>query len=113
MYKLFLKWNKFAGVTEWGAFLKEIYFRSTRNQANAFTFTLWFKLIYFVQAKLKESISEAHESRELAAVSRECQQELSAEIAELKERYAEVLDLLHDSQEQLRKYTKKVLIHWY
>ena len=41
-------------------------------------------------------------------ISRECQHELTAEIADLKDKYAEVLDLLHDTQEQLRKYSKKV-----
>ena len=42
----------------------------------------------------------------MVTISRECQQELTGEIAALKERYAEVLDLFHDSQEQLRN--KKV-----
>lgn len=44
----------------------------------------------------------------MVGVARECQQELTMELAELKEKYAEVLDLLHDTQDQLRRAQKKV-----
>ncbi|XP_047737920.1 trafficking kinesin-binding protein 1 isoform X2 [Hyalella azteca] len=69
--------------------------------------TLLLAQIVDLQAKLKESGEENQELASLVSISRECQQELSAEIAELKERYSEVLDLLHDTQEQLRRYSKK------
>ncbi|KAF2353083.1 Trafficking kinesin-binding protein domain [Trinorchestia longiramus] len=69
--------------------------------------TLLLAQIVELQAKLKESVVENQELASMVSIGRECQQELTAEIAELKERYAEVLDLLHDTQEQLRKYSKK------
>lgn len=61
-----------------------------------------------LQATNKRNLRENEELASLVAVARECQQELTTELAELKEKYAEVLDLLHDTQEQLRKAQKKV-----
>ncbi|KAK2723938.1 hypothetical protein QYM36_002322 [Artemia franciscana] len=42
-------------------------------------------------------------------VARECQNELATELADLKERYAEVLDLLRELQEHLKRQGKKSL----
>ncbi|MCL4140760.1 UNVERIFIED_CONTAM: hypothetical protein GTU68_049944, partial [Idotea baltica] len=60
-----------------------------------------------LQATNKRVVRENEELVSLVGVARECQQELTTELAELKEKYAEVLDLLHDTQEQLRRYQKK------
>ena len=66
-----------------------------------------------VQATNKRLHRENEELVSLVGVARECQQELTTELADLKEKYAEVLDLLHDTQEQLRKAQKKVrFISW-
>ena len=60
------------------------------------------------QATNKKLTKENEELSSLVGVARECQQELTTELADLKEKYAEVLDLLHDTQQQLRKAQKKV-----
>ncbi|XP_076033795.1 trafficking kinesin-binding protein milt isoform X2 [Oratosquilla oratoria] len=61
------------------------------------------------QAANKRLVSENEELANMVQVARECQQELTTELAELKEKYAEVLDLLHDTQDQLRRVQKKNL----
>lgn len=61
-----------------------------------------------MQNTAKRLSRENEELASLVGVARECQQELTTELAELKEKYAEVLDLLHDTQEQLRRAQKKV-----
>ena len=38
--------------------------------------------------------------------TRETQTELTTELADLKDKYAEVIELLHDTQEQLRRYDR-------
>ena len=60
------------------------------------------------QAKNKRVTQENEELANMVTVARECQQELTTELADLKEKYAEVLDLLHDTQNQLRSVQKKV-----
>lgn len=60
------------------------------------------------QAQNKRLTCENDELASMVGVARECQQELTMELAELKEKYAEVLDLLHDTQDQLRRAQKKV-----
>lgn len=40
-------------------------------------------------------------------VVRECQSELAAELADYKEKYAEILVLLHETQEQLKEQKKQ------
>lgn len=60
-----------------------------------------------LQATSKRLMRENEELASLVTVARECQEELTTELAELKEKYAEVLDLLHDTQEQLRRVQKK------
>ncbi|KAB7497307.1 Trafficking kinesin-binding protein 1 [Armadillidium nasatum] len=60
-----------------------------------------------LQNTAKRLTRENEELGSLVGVARECQEELTTELAELKEKYAEVLDLLHDTQEQLRRAQKK------
>ncbi|KAK3856466.1 hypothetical protein Pcinc_037216 [Petrolisthes cinctipes] len=62
-----------------------------------------------LQAHNKRLTCENDELASMVGVARECQQELTMELAELKEKYAEVLDLLHDTQDQLRRAHKKNL----
>jgi hypothetical protein len=38
--------------------------------------------------------------------TRETQTELTTELADLKDKYAEILELLHDTQEQVRRYER-------
>ena len=61
-----------------------------------------------LQARGKRLSVENEELANMVTVARECQQELTTELADLKEKYAEVLDLLHDTQDQLRRVQKKV-----
>lgn len=65
-------------------------------------------LTFSHQAQSKRLTCENDELASMVGVARECQQELTMELAELKEKYAEVLDLLHDTQDQLRRAQKKV-----
>lgn len=67
-----------------------------------------FSQVVELQNTAKRLTRENEELGSLVGVARECQQELTTELAELKEKYAEVLDLLHDTQEQLRRAQKKV-----
>ncbi|XP_071546512.1 trafficking kinesin-binding protein 1 isoform X2 [Panulirus ornatus] len=60
-----------------------------------------------LQARNKRLVAENDELANMVGVARDCQQELTMELAELKEKYAEVLDLLHDTQDQLRRVQKK------
>ncbi|XP_063593517.1 trafficking kinesin-binding protein milt-like isoform X1 [Penaeus indicus] len=62
-----------------------------------------------LQSRNKRLGQENEELINMVGVARECQQELTSELAELKEKYAEVLDLLHDTQDQLRRVQKKNL----
>nr|XP_045615262.1 trafficking kinesin-binding protein 1-like isoform X5 [Procambarus clarkii] len=62
-----------------------------------------------LQARNKRLVVENDELANMVGVARDCQQELTMELAELKEKYAEVLDLLHDTQDQLRRVQKKNL----
>lgn len=62
-----------------------------------------------LQSRNKRLGAENDELQSMVGVARECQQELTMELAELKEKYAEVLDLLHDTQDQLRRVQKKNL----
>lgn len=61
-----------------------------------------------LQSQNKRMVAENDELANMVGVARDCQQELTLELAELKEKYAEVLDLLHDTQDQLRRVQKKV-----
>ena len=61
-----------------------------------------------LQSRHKRMMGENDELANMVGVARDCQQELTMELAELKEKYAEVLDLLHDTQDQLRRVQKKV-----
>ncbi|XP_068220882.1 trafficking kinesin-binding protein 1 isoform X2 [Palaemon carinicauda] len=60
-----------------------------------------------LQSRNKRLAVENDELHNMVGVARDCQQELTMELAELKEKYAEVLDLLHDTQDQLRRVQKK------
>lgn len=40
---------------------------------------------------------------------RECQNELASELVDYKEKYSEILELLHESQEQLKQQNKRSL----
>ncbi|XP_050691976.1 trafficking kinesin-binding protein 1-like isoform X2 [Eriocheir sinensis] len=62
-----------------------------------------------LQSRNKRMVAENDELANMVGVARDCQQELTMELAELKEKYAEVLDLLHDTQDQLRRVQKKNL----
>nr|XP_053657179.1 trafficking kinesin-binding protein 1-like [Cherax quadricarinatus] len=62
-----------------------------------------------LQSRSKRLAMENDELANMVGVARDCQQELTMELAELKEKYAEVLDLLHDTQDQLRRVQKKNL----
>lgn len=62
-----------------------------------------------LQSRNKRLAVENDELHNMVGVARDCQQELTMELAELKEKYAEVLDLLHDTQDQLRRVQKKNL----
>ncbi|XP_063840227.1 trafficking kinesin-binding protein 1-like isoform X4 [Scylla paramamosain] len=62
-----------------------------------------------LQSRNKRLLGENDELANMVGVARDCQQELTMELAELKEKYAEVLDLLHDTQDQLRRVQKKNL----
>ncbi len=42
-------------------------------------------------------------------VVRECQNELAIELCDYKDKYAEILDLLHETQEQVKEQNKKSL----
>lgn len=61
-----------------------------------------------LQSQNKRMVAENDELANMVGVARDCQQELTMELAEMKEKYAEVLDLLHDTQEQLRQKHRKV-----
>ena len=56
---------------------------------------------------LLQSKNENEELTALLMVTRETQNELALELAELKERYAEVLGLLQETQEALKKQNRK------
>ncbi|XP_042205710.1 trafficking kinesin-binding protein 1-like isoform X2 [Homarus americanus] len=60
-----------------------------------------------LQSRSKRLMVENDELANMVGVARDCQQELTMELAELKEKYAEVLDLLHDTQDQLRRVQRK------
>ena len=62
--------------------------------------------MFFLRAQTQ---SENEELNALLLVTRETQNELAIELAELKDRYAEVLGLLQETQEALKKQTKKGL----
>lgn len=59
-------------------------------------------MITFFQSK-----TENEELTALLLVTRETQNELAIELTELKDRYAEVLGLLQETQEALKKQQKK------
>lgn len=42
-------------------------------------------------------------------VVRECQNELAVELSDCKDKYAEILDLLHETQEQVKEQNKRSL----
>lgn len=42
-------------------------------------------------------------------VVRECQNELALELSDYKDKYAEILDLLHETQEQVKEQNKRSL----
>lgn len=50
---------------------------------------------------------ENEEVSNLLSITKENQSSLATELVDFKERYEEVVALLHDAQEQLRKYRKK------
>ncbi|XP_065213636.1 trafficking kinesin-binding protein milt isoform X2 [Planococcus citri] len=59
------------------------------------------------EQKLSKSKSENEELTALLVVTRDTQNELANELAELKDRYAEVMGLLQETQEALKKHNKK------
>ena len=40
-------------------------------------------------------------------IVRDCQNELAGELGDYKDKYAEILDLLHDTQDQLKQQNKR------
>ncbi len=60
-----------------------------------------------LQAKNKGLRSDNAEFRGNQCAYKETQEELTAELADFKEKYREIVDLLRDTQEELRRVSKK------
>ncbi|KAI9561628.1 hypothetical protein GHT06_012588 [Daphnia sinensis] len=72
-----------------------------------------------ITSLLGQLVSQRHKIRELTLenedltmqlhVVRECQNELAVELSEYKDKYAEILELLHETQEQVKEQNKRSL----
>ncbi|XP_046641778.1 trafficking kinesin-binding protein milt-like isoform X2 [Daphnia pulicaria] len=72
-----------------------------------------------ITSLLGQLVSQRHKIRELTLenedltmqlhVVRDCQTELVAELSEYKDKYAEILELLHETQEQVKEQNKRSL----
>ena len=68
--------------------------------------TCFFFVIYY---SLQQLTVENEELAMQLQVVRECQSELATELADYKDKYAEILDLLRDTQEQLKLQNRRNL----
>uniref|UniRef100_T1JHE0 HAP1 N-terminal domain-containing protein n=1 Tax=Strigamia maritima TaxID=126957 RepID=T1JHE0_STRMM len=66
------------------------------------------QLVDFQQKNKKINVENEDLQQHLHA-AKECQQELTTELADLKEKYREVVEMLHENQEQLRDAIRKTL----
>ncbi|XP_077284064.1 trafficking kinesin-binding protein milt isoform X2 [Arctopsyche grandis] len=64
--------------------------------------------LQITEQKLQQMTVEHEQAIALLDITRENQNSLASELADFKDRYAEVLSLLHDTQEQLRQQRKRV-----
>jgi len=72
-----------------------------------------------ISSLLAQLVSQRHKIRELTSeneellmqlrVVRECQNELASELVDYKEKYSEILGLLHETQDQLKQQNKRSL----
>ena len=60
-----------------------------------------------MQSKWKKSTSENQDFLAQIQVYKQTQEELISELSDFKEKYCEVVDLLNDSQNELKAFNKK------
>ncbi|RWS30115.1 Trafficking kinesin-binding protein 1-like protein, partial [Leptotrombidium deliense] len=65
-----------------------------------------------LQRKLKELFQENESLKNALLVSHECQNELSVELLDLKEKYGTLLAAFHELQDELRSRSKSSFSHW-
>ena len=67
---------------------------------------LYYLKVCDLQTKWKKSTSENEEFIAQLQVYKETQEELTSELSDFKEKYCEIVDLLHDSQNELKAIKK-------
>ncbi|RWS16376.1 Trafficking kinesin-binding protein 1-like protein, partial [Dinothrombium tinctorium] len=65
-----------------------------------------------LQRKIRELTHENESLQSAIALSHECQNELSAELIDLKEKYATLLAAFHELQDELKARSKNSISHW-